>query len=100
MNATLTYNMATIADLAYRLAHEINAKSSRDHQRFAAQDLKEAINNAAETINSLCEGPGPTIEERREAKKLKGIQRYETAIAIPRGPGCLPPSKGHKTRKR
>lgn len=100
MNATLTYNMATIADLAYRLAHEINAKSSRDHQRFAAQDLKEAINNAAETINSLCEGPGPTIEERREAKKLKGIQRYEAAIAIPRGPGCVPPSKGHKTRKR
>lgn len=100
MNATLTYNMATIADLAYRLAHEINANSSRDHQRFAAQDLKEAINNAAETINSLCEGPGPTIEERREAKKLKGIQRYAAAIAIPRGPGCVPPSKGHKTRKR
>lgn len=100
MNATLTYNMATIADLAYRLAHEINAKSSRDHQRFAAQDLKEAINEAASLINGLCEGPGPTIEERKAAKKLKGIQRYATAIAIPRGPGCLPPSKGHKTRKR
>lgn len=100
MNATLTYNMATIADLAYRLAHEINAKSSRDHQRFAAQDLKEAINEAASLINGLCEGPGPTIEERKAAKKLKGIQHHATAIAIPRGPGCLPPSKGHKTRKR
>ena len=99
MNHTAITQVSIIADYAHRLANELIGKSSLDHQRFAAQDLKEAINNAAVFINGLCDRPGPSIEERREAKKIKDVHRA-TAIAIPRGPDCVPPSKGHKTRKR
>jgi hypothetical protein len=99
MNHTAITQVSIIADYAHRLANELIGKSSLDHQRFAAQELKEAINNAALLINGLCSRPGPTLEERREAKKIKDVHRANT-IAIPRGPGCVHPSKGHKTRKR
>lgn len=99
MSESSVIHLASIANLSYRLSAEIIAKSSRNHQRFAAQDLKDAINNAAALINGLCDGPGPTLEERREAARAKEAYRA-TSTPVPGRADCVRQSKSQTKGQR